>query len=142
MSLEGHAETQLFTNFLLQVSIQELHISMVIPQEEGGIKEARYAYNNIIISEYTIHNTITNKRKKMSARYRIMCCCEYIIYAKSIHSYLLTCQDHHLIQIKDRSCNLQRRRSSEKTSRIFETYKNDVKPHGCHIHNKGSDMVM
>ena len=38
ISIGGHSEPQLVSNFLPQVSAQELHNSMVSPPEEGGIK--------------------------------------------------------------------------------------------------------
>ena len=38
-------------NLLLQVSVRELHNSMVSPLEEGGLKEASDKDNNIIISD-------------------------------------------------------------------------------------------
>ena len=52
--IDGHSEPQLATKWLLQVSVRELHYSMASSSEEGGLKEARYAYNNIIISDYKL----------------------------------------------------------------------------------------
>ena len=52
--IDGHSEPQVLTELLLQVSVQELHNSMAIPPEEGGIKEARFSDNNIIISDSTL----------------------------------------------------------------------------------------
>ena len=66
-------------------------------------------------------------------------CC---ISAKIMHSCLLTCNDRRVKHLKDRSHNAQNRRSGEISSRIFETYNNYVRPHGCHIYNTGADMSM
>ena len=52
--IDGHSEPQVLTELLLQVSVQELHNSMAIPPEEGGIKEARFSDNNIIINDSTL----------------------------------------------------------------------------------------
>ena len=61
-----------------------------------------------------------------------MCGCEFCISAKSMHSYLLTWRDSHIKHLKDISHNEKNRRSGELSSRLFETYKNDVRPHGFH----------
>ena len=65
-------------------------------------------------------------------------CC---IYAKSIHSSLLSWLDGYLKKLKDRIQNAQSRRSGEKSHHIYETYKNTVMPHGHHIYSKASDMA-
>ena len=44
--------------------------------------------------------------------------------------------------LKDKGHNTQNRRSSETSSRIFETYKNSVLPHIFHIYNTTVDMAM
>ena len=62
-----------------------------------------------------------------------MCGCECFISAKSMHSYLLTCNDCHLKKPKERSHNARNRRSDELSSNQFETNKNYVKYHGCYI---------
>ena len=54
VSIDGHSEIQLFSKLLLQVSFWELHNRMVITPEEGGINEAIYADNFIIISDSTL----------------------------------------------------------------------------------------
>ena len=77
----------------------------------------------------------------MSARYKIMCGCEYFIYAKSINSSLLSWLDRYLKKIKDKIQNDPNRKSGEKAHHIYETYKNIVMPHGHHIYDKVSDMV-
>ena len=79
--------------------------------------------------------------KQMSARYNIMCGCECCIFAKSIHSSLLSWRDRYLKKLKDRRQNAQSRRSGEKSHHIYETYKNTVITHGRHIYAKESYMA-
>ena len=55
---------------------------------------------------------------------------------------LLTWLDCHLKNLKDRSQKAQNRRSGEISSRLFQTYKNYIRPHGCHIYNFAADMAM
>ena len=50
--------------------------------------------------------------------------------------------DRNLKNLKDRIHNAQNRRSVELLSHLFETYKNDVRPHGGHIYNYAADMDM
>ena len=70
-----------------------------------------------------------------------MCGCECCISAKSIHSLLLSWRDRYLKKLKDKIQNSLSRRSGEKSHHIYETYKNTVMPHGCHIYAKASDMA-
>ena len=77
----------------------------------------------------------------MSARYKVVCGCECCIYAKSIHSSLLSWCDRYLKKIKDKIQNSQSRRSGEKAHNIYTTYKNTVMPHGRHIYAKASDIA-
>ena len=53
VSIDGNSEKKLMPKLLLQVSVREIHNSMVSPQEEGGLKEARDGEHNIIISDST-----------------------------------------------------------------------------------------
>ena len=133
LSIDGQVEPQLVPKFLLRVSAIELHNRMVSPPKEGGLKEAIYADNNNIISDSTLHNILPHQLKKMTPRYKVICGCECCISAKSMHYFLLTWRDLHLKHHKNRSHNEQNRRSGEISSRIFETYKNSVRPHGCYI---------
>ena len=69
-----------------------------------------------------------------------MCGFECCISANIIHTSLSTWRDCHLKHLKDRSHNAQNRIPGEISSRIFETYKNAVQPHVCHIYNIAADM--
>ena len=113
---------------------------MAINPEEGGLEEEGYIDNNIIISYYTIRKIIPPQLNKTSARCKVMCGCECCITDKIMHHYLLIWCDCHLKQLKDQIQNAQNRRSSVISSQNLETYKNDVKPHGCFIHNTATDM--
>ena len=68
--------------------------------------------------------------------------CGYYISTKSMHFYLLTWRDRRLKKLKYRSNNAQNRRYGKISSRIFETYKNVVRPNGFHIKNTAADMAI
>ena len=92
---DDQTETQLVTKLLLQVSVRELHNSLVSDPNDGGIKDARDEYYNIIISDSTLRSLFPPQLKKTSARYKVMCGCECCICAKSIHSSLLSWRDRY-----------------------------------------------
>ena len=135
-------EPQLVTKLLLQVLVREIHNSMVITPEEGGLKEARDAENNIIISDSTLRNILPRKINNTTSQYKVMFSCECFISYKSMNSSLLTWHNCCLKHLKDRSQNAQNRRSGEIPSCTSATYKNAVRPHGCHIYNNAEDMAM
>ena len=134
--LDDETEPQLVPKLLLQVSVRELHNILVSDPNYGGIKDAKDEDGKNIISESTLRSLLPPQLKQMSARYNIMCGCEFCISAKSIHSSLLSWRYRYLKKLKYQSQNSQIRRSSEKSYRIYETYKNTVMPHGCHISAK------
>ena len=140
VKIDGHTEPQLVTRLLLQVFVRELHNSLVSDTDNVGLKEARDAENNIIISDYILHSILPLQLKKMSSRYKVMCGCKCCISAKSIHSSLLSWSDSYFKKLKDLRQNAQNRRSGEKANHIYETYKNTVMRHGRHIYAKASDM--
>ena len=78
------------------MSVRELHNSLLSDPNDGGLKDARYEDGKIIISDSTLRPLLPPQLKKMSARYKIMCGCEYCISAKSIHSSLLSWRDRYL----------------------------------------------
>ena len=94
--LDDQTEPQLVTKLLLQVSVRELHNSLVSDPNDGGLKDARDEDGKIIISDSTLHSLLPPQLKQMSARYKVMCDCECCIYAKSIHSSLLSWRDRYL----------------------------------------------
>ena len=94
--LYDQTETQLVPKLLLQVSVRELHNSLVSDPNYGGLKDARDEDGKIIISDSTLRSLLPPQLKQMSARYKIMCGCECYIYAKRIHSSLLYWRDSYL----------------------------------------------
>ena len=66
---------------------------------------------------------------------------ECAIFAKSIHSSLLSWKDHYILKLKDFSQNARNRRSGGKGNHLYETYKNIVLPQGRHIYTKAYDMA-
>ena len=88
--LDYQTEPQLVPKLLLKVFVIELHNSLVIDPNDGGIKDARYQENIIIISDSALRSLLPPQSKQMSARCKVMCGCEFFIYAKSIHSSLLS----------------------------------------------------
>ena len=86
VSIDGPSRPHLVSNFLLQVSILEIHNIMVIPLEEGGLKYKRDVENNTIISDYTLQSVMPSQLKNMYANYKVMCGCECCISAKIINS--------------------------------------------------------
>ena len=101
---------------------------------DGGLKDARDEDCEIIISDSTLRSLLPPQLKKNSARYKIMCGCEYCISAKSIHSSLLSWRDRYLKKLKDQIQNAQSRRSGERAHQIYTTYISTLIPHGSHIY--------
>ena len=58
-------EPQLVTKLLLQVSVRELHNSLVSYPNEGGLKYARDENGNIIISDSSLSLLLPPQLKQM-----------------------------------------------------------------------------
>ena len=138
----GHSEPQFVSKMLLQVSVRQLNNSMAIPLEEGGLNDARYSDNNIIISDSTLLSIFPPQINNISSWYKVMCGCEFCIYAKSIHSSLLSWRDCYSRNFNNIIKNAQKIRPGEKANRLFDTYKNYVIPHGRHIYAISDYMAM
>ena len=78
-------EPQLVPKWLLQLSVKELHNILVSDTNYGGLKNARYEDDKIIISYYILCLLLPHQSKQMSIHYKVMCSCECCISAKSIH---------------------------------------------------------
>ena len=65
---DDKTKPQLVPKVLLQVSIRELHNSLVRNSNDGGLKDARDEYDNIIISDYTLRSLLPPQLKKMSSK--------------------------------------------------------------------------
>ena len=103
MIFGDQTEPQLVPTFLIQLSVRELHNSLGIDSNDGSLKDARGEDDNIIISDSTLRSRFPPQLKQMSARYKVMCGCEYFISAKSIHSSLIFWHDRYLKNSKIRS---------------------------------------
>ena len=139
--LYDQSEPQLVPKLLLQVSVRELHNSLVNYPNDDGLKDARYEDDKIIISDSTLYSLFPPQLKQISARYKVVCGCECCISVKSIHSLFLSWCDRYLEKLKYRSQNDQSISCGEKAYHIYETYKNTVMPHGRHIYAKVSNMA-
>ena len=53
--LDDHTEPQLVPKLLIQLSVRELHNSLVSDPNDGGLKDARDEYGKIIIGDSTLH---------------------------------------------------------------------------------------
>ena len=83
---DDQTEPQLVPKLLLQVSVRELHNSLVSDPNDGGTKYDRDKGNNIIISDSTLRSMLPHQLKKMSVRYKVMCSCECILLEEMQHS--------------------------------------------------------
>ena len=81
---------------LLQVSVRELHNSLVSDPNDGGIKDSRDEDDNIIISDSTLGSMFPPQLNQIPARYNIVCGCECCSSAKSIHISLISWHDGYL----------------------------------------------
>ena len=90
---DDQTELQLVPKHLLQVSVRELHNSLLSDPNDGGLKDAMDEDDHIIISDSTLCSLFPPQLKQMSARYKVMCGCECFISAKSIHSALIFLRD-------------------------------------------------
>ena len=64
VKIDGHAEPQLVTKMLLQVSVRELHNKLVISTIDVGLKESRDEDDNIIIIDYKLCSVLPPQLKK------------------------------------------------------------------------------
>ena len=103
VTFDDQTEPQLVPKLLLQVSVRELHNSLVSDPNYGSLKDTRDKDDNIIISDYTFRSLLPPQLKQISARYKFMCGCECFISAKSIHSSLISWRDSYLKNSKIKS---------------------------------------
>ena len=96
VKIDGYTELQLVPKLLLKVYVREPHNNLVSATKDDGLKEARYEYDNIIISDSKLRSLLPPQFKKNSSRYKVMCGCEYCISAKIMNSSLLSWRGSHL----------------------------------------------
>ena len=65
VKIDGYTEPQLVPKFLLQVSIRELHNSLVTNRKDGGLKESRHEDDNILISDSTLRSLLPPQLKNV-----------------------------------------------------------------------------
>ena len=61
---DNQTEPQLVPKLLIQASIRELYNSLVSDPNYGGLKDARYEDDNIIISDSTLRSLLPPQLKK------------------------------------------------------------------------------
>ena len=64
VKIDDYTKPQLVPEFLLQVSVRELHNNIVSSTKYSGPKEARDEYDNIIISNSTLRSLLPQQLKK------------------------------------------------------------------------------
>ena len=83
VNIDGHTETKLVPKLLLQVSIRELHNILFFETDYGGLKEERYAENNIIISDSTLRSLLPPKFK--NRQYTKSCVVVSVVYLPKLY---------------------------------------------------------
>ena len=58
VNIYGHTRPQIVPKLLLRLSVRELRNILVIDPDNGGLKKARDADNNIIISDSTLRSIL------------------------------------------------------------------------------------
>ena len=87
--LYDQTEPQLVPKLLLQVSVRELHNSLMSDPNDGGIKDTRDEDENIIISDSTLRSLLPPKLKK-SLHVTILCVvvnAAFLLKAYILHCY-------------------------------------------------------
>ena len=69
---DDQIEPPLVPKLLLQVSVREIHNSLVSDTNYCGLKDARDKDDNIIISDSTFRSLLPPQLKQMYARYKVM----------------------------------------------------------------------
>ena len=86
--LYDQTEPQLVPKLLLQVSVRELHNSLVSDRNDGGLKDARDEDGKIIISDSTFHSLLPPQLKKCLHVIRL---CVVVNVAFLLKVYILHC---------------------------------------------------
>ena len=108
VKIDSHTELQLFPKLLLQVYAIELHKNLDIDTDDGGLKEARYAEKNIIISDSTLRSLLSPQLKKCHQGTR-SCVVVSVLYLPKVY---ITHYHHRVIFIK---------KSSRTKSKVIKT---------------------
>ena len=113
LNIDGHTRQQIVIKLLLQVYVLEINNSLISDPEDGGIKDARDAENNIIISDSKLHSLFPPQLKKIQHNAR-SCVVVNVVYLPKVY---ITHYYYGVISIKKlkyQSQNSQNRRSDKK----------------------------
>ena len=76
---------------LLECSVRELHNNMLMPVDKGGFAGAYNVHGIVQISDTALRSFLPKNLRKMTNRYKQMCCCETCVVPKglltSLHSW-------------------------------------------------------
>ena len=86
--LDYQIEPQLVSKLLLQVSVRELHNSLVSDPNDGGLKYARYEDSKIVISDSTLCSLLPPQLKKCM---HVTILCVVVNVAFLLKVYILHC---------------------------------------------------
>ena len=101
VKIYGHTRPQMVPKLLLKVSVRDLHNSIVSNPGDGGIKEARYANNNIIISNSTLRSLFPPQQKNVSTIKGHVWL--WILYIYQNYTFLITIMEWLVIKKTQRS---------------------------------------
>ena len=110
---------------LRHVSVREIHISLVSDTEVGGLKEARDAENNIIISDSTLRSLFTPQLKKCHQDTK-SCVVTSVLYLPKLYIHQITWRDCYLKNSSIKAKNTKTEGLRKKKTHIYKTYKNTV----------------
>ena len=68
VNIYGHTESQLVLKCLLRVSVQEVRNKIISETVDGGVKDARDAENDVIISDSTLRSFLPPQYYKIPSR--------------------------------------------------------------------------
>ena len=122
MNIDGHTRPQIVPKQLLHMSFRELHNSLVVDPDSGGLKEEIYTENGIIIRYSKLGLLFPTQIFKTIAIQGYVWL--WMLYIWKKYTFLITiivCSV--LKKLKYQSQNAQIRRSGEKLNFIYETYK-------------------
>ena len=115
VKIDGHTETLLVPKLLFQVSVRELHNNIVSNADNGGLKEARYEDDIIIIIDYILRSILPPQLIcfRKDTRSCVVVNVEYLLKVYIHHYYH---DDIIILKNLGYQQNYQNRRSGEKSN--------------------------
>ena len=135
VNIDGHTEPKIVPTLILQVSVRELHNSLVSGPIDGRLKEARDEENNIIISNSTLRSLLPPQLKKCFQDTRL-CVVVNVAYLPKLYINHYYQGMIGIKKLNNQRQNSQNRRSGEKEIAYKKHIQNTVLPHGRHIYAK------